>query len=187
MLRALMVFAISNCALIGLAHAKCDTDDPRLAAHINSINKKSEVLRKQVQGAKLVGKIVQRGKCAVTLVRIGAPAPFALAPHESIKDAHEAISCLALEKWQLQQECKCHDGGLNFSRDDEAAERATLQAYKDIQSLRAKLTKIGIRNKAIRSFVDRANEIKFCFDLNTVKIINKIERDMRTLVEADDK
>ena len=170
MLHMLIVLAITNFALVSLAHAKCDAGDPRLAAHINSINKKWEVLIKQVKATKLVGKEVQRGKCAVTLLRLGAPAPFALAPHESVKDAHEAISCLALEKWQLQQECKCHDGGLKFSRDDDAAERATLQAYKDIEFLRATATKIGVPNKVIRSFVERANEIKFCFDMNTVKL-----------------
>jgi hypothetical protein len=179
--------------LLGLAlltfttsvHAKCDTDDPRVAEQLKAINKKWEDLHKAMMSAKFVGKEAKRGKCAITLLRIGAPAPFALPPDESVKEAHEAISCLALEKWQLQQECKCHDRGLSFSRDDEAAETATLQAYKDVQALRVKATKIGIPNEAIRSFVDHADEIKSCFDMNTVSLLRKIDHDIQNIIEAE--
>jgi hypothetical protein len=184
MLHNLVPVILGVFVLTSSAHAKCGADDPRIAEQIKAINKKSEALKKGMMAAKSLGREVKRGKCAVTLLRIGAPPPFALAPDESVKDAHEAISCLALEEWQLRQECKCHDLGLNFSRDDEAAETATLQAYKDVQALRAKATKIGIPNKAIRSFIDRADEIKSCFDTNTVSLLRKTERDIRAIVEA---
>jgi hypothetical protein len=187
--------ALEKIALLGLAvltfttpaFAKCDGSDPRLAQQFKAINAKYDSLHKTMMAAKWIGKEAKRGKCAITLLRIGAAAPFGLPPDESVKEEQEAISCLELEKWQLQQECKCHDSGLGFSRDDEPAETATLQAYKDIQDLRAKATKIGIRDKAIRSFVDRADEIKTCFDMNTVSLLRNIERDINNVFEAQQK
>ena len=74
---------------------------------------------------------------------------------------------------------------MSFSRDDEAAETATLQAYKDVQALRVKATKIGIPNEAIRSFVDHADEIKSCFDMNTVSLLRKIDHDIQNIIEAE--
>src|SRR6476660_4436303 len=94
-------------ALAISVYAKCDVDDPRIGGQIQEINKKWEVLDKATKSIKFVGREVKRGKCAETLLRVGAPAPFALPPDEAFKEAHEAISCFALDKWQLVQECKC--------------------------------------------------------------------------------
>lgn len=184
-----MIFGVITVVLLSLAtaipaFAKCDGSDPRLSEQIKTINKKWEILHKAMAAAKFTGKEVKRGKCAVTLLRIGAPAPFALAPDESTKDAHEAISCLALEKWQIVQECKCQDRGLKFSRNDENAETTTLQAYKDIQVLKSKALKLGVQEKAIRSYVERADEIKSCFDANTVATLRKIESDISSVAKS---
>jgi hypothetical protein len=185
-LRHLATYATACTVLFALAfpaYAACGGDNPKIGPRIRAIEKERNALLKGMMAAKLVGKEAERGKCAMALIRIGAPMPFALAPDEAAKDAHEAISCLALEKWQLQQECKCSDYGLNFSQ-DESAEKATLQSYKAIQALSAKARQVGIPNKAIRSFVDRAEKIKSCFDMKTVLLLEQIENDIRKIIDT---
>jgi hypothetical protein len=179
-----LALMMSWAMLPNLAHAKCDANDSRIGDQIRAINKKWELLDKANKSIKFVGKVAKRGKCAETLLRIGAPAPFALPPDEAFKDAHEAISCLALDKWQLEQECKCGDRGLKFSR-DESAETATLQAYKEVQALSRQATKIGIPNKAIQKYVDNANEVKSCFDMETVTLLRNAEHEIQLIINSE--
>jgi hypothetical protein len=169
-------------SLSSLAHAKCDASDPRIAEQIKFINKKRDELKKLMDATKYVGKEVKRGNCAATLLRIGAVPPFALPPDEAVKNLHEAISCLALDKFHLVQSCKCGDLGLKYSQ-DEAAQIATLKAYKEVQALRQKAIKIGIFNKAIRNIVERADEIRQCFDMNTVSMLRKLETDLQEVIK----
>ena len=168
-------------ASTGASFAKCDAYDPRIADQVHAINQQWKVLHDFIMAAKFVGKDAERGKCAITLLKIGAPA-FALPPDEAVKEAYEEVSCLELEKWQLEQECKCRDAGMAFSRDDKDA-AATLQAYEDVEALRKKATKIGIPNPAIRSYVERAEEIKACFDKGTVGQLRAIERALDAIVD----
>jgi hypothetical protein len=152
-------------------------------ARLIPIDTEIDRLRKILRAIKGAGEEVPRGRCAALLLKVAPGEALALPPHSDEAKAYEDLECKKLERFWLKQACKCGKLGKSFSEDPSLMD-GTFAAYSEVRNLAAKARAKGIKNPLIAKYVGKAEEIKYCFDLATIKSLHDTERAIDAIINA---
>jgi len=97
---------------------------------------------------------------------------------------HNARACLELKVEFLKKACKCEQKGEFFSTDPAVQDRA-MAAYKAVQDLDKRAREAGIVHPAIRSMVEKAADVRDCFNLNTLTMLQNTQKALEQILNVD--
>jgi hypothetical protein len=175
---AILIAAVANGA--AFADAACSR---RIFPEIKKYNERISALNKTLP-KELLGKQVPSGACVLRGLRLGVVIGLKRT-YPAFQQIEDQMACMEIEKFYLLQQCTCGDLKFSPSR-DEAVGNDIRSQMKSIRALGKTTRAIGIKNKAIRAYVERASRMVDCFSLETLVGMERIEKDMTSLLSAPD-
>lgn len=150
----LLSFILPHAAHGADVEAKCQAEFKSEKSRLNS---EIATLRKSVP-SQLLKPIVPSGKCTLRALKLGITFGTKTDYSNTVQIA-DAMDCLNIKLYEIDQECACRKAGLTYSseyEDDVFAE------YKKVRALERKLIAKGISNPAIKSYVQNLSVTKDC-------------------------
>ena len=92
----------------------------------------------------------------------------------------EQMACLELRRIYLRRSCECQGKGFEFS-DAPAVVDANIEALKRIQEAQKLIGRQTIKNPAVRQFVGLVSEVRDCYSVQTLSILNSVAKELETI------
>jgi hypothetical protein len=122
------------------------------------------------------------GECTRMLALMDRSPAETVPPREA--DRAERKACLELQKRKITNACKCNGLG-DASAPDSDAIKGALVARKRFADLRGKVTAFGIKDPAVREYVDAASQIGECLSAKSMLIMDRVSDAIEATIMAD--
>jgi len=93
----------------------------------------------------------------------------------------EKRGCLELKKAYLDRACECTRKGIALST-DQAIQDQTLEAASAVRELETRARNRGIPNERIRAIVTRAEQVRDCYNIQTIETLRGTEQVLEKVV-----